>query len=142
MKRNLHTFIFYTNPDELLQKIFGILSIDVLFYSRGLAQIFGGNPPSVQWKQINTPLVRVIFPRGLDSTAERITNIISFIDTANTTYNWQQDQKRLTSYFKTKLPFQMLMWALRPFRSEFFITPFQNSFELGQPSLARSAYHS
>ncbi|HJY22577.1 MAG TPA: hypothetical protein VJ279_06805, partial [Hanamia sp.] len=51
----------------------------VFFYFTGYSQIFGGNPPSLKWKQINTPASRVIFPAGLDSTAMRIANIISFI---------------------------------------------------------------
>jgi len=40
----------------------------------GMAQNFGGNPPSIKWKQINTHKARVIFPMGLDSQAIRIAN--------------------------------------------------------------------
>jgi len=40
-------------------------------------QVFGGDVPSLKWKQINTPAARIIFPAELDSTAERIINIIN-----------------------------------------------------------------
>ena len=43
------------------------------------AQEFGGNPPSVQWKQINTDTVRIIFPNGTDSIAQRVASVIHFL---------------------------------------------------------------
>src|SRR5665213_4438728 len=46
----------------------------------GFSQVFGGNPSSLLWRQINTPLARIIFPRGLDSTGERVVNIITFMN--------------------------------------------------------------
>jgi len=30
------------------------------------AQVFGGNPPSIHWKQINTDTARIIFPEGIE----------------------------------------------------------------------------
>ncbi len=56
-----------------------ILFSCTLLFNRSHAQIFSGNPPSIKWKQINTSSSRVIFPKGLDSVAQRITSIISYI---------------------------------------------------------------
>src|SRR5258708_2932604 len=61
------------------QKIFFLISL--LFVSRlGQAQEFGGNPPSLKWKQINTSASKVIFPKGLDSQASRVANVISYLN--------------------------------------------------------------
>jgi hypothetical protein len=57
-----------------------ILLLSFLFISYAVpAQQFGGNPPSVSWKQINNKAVRVIFPTGLDSQAMRIASIIDYL---------------------------------------------------------------
>jgi len=36
------------------------------------AQEFGGNPPSLKWKQINNDTVRIIFPDGLQEVAKKL----------------------------------------------------------------------
>lgn len=98
--------------------------------SKGFAQIFGGNPPSIKWKQINTPLARVIFPAGLDSTAERITNIITYIN-GPTQKTIGTKSKKINLVLQNQTTVSNAYVGLGPFRSEFLITPLQNSFELG-----------
>ena len=44
-----------------------------------MSQQFGGNPPSLKWKQINTDSVRIIFPAGLDSQANRAASIVHYL---------------------------------------------------------------
>ena len=108
--------------------------ISLLFFcSNGFAQMFGGNPPSVKWEQINTPHSRVIFATGLDSTATRITNIISFIKepTQNTIGN---KTKKINIVLQNQTTVSNAYVALGPFRSEYFLTPPQNSFSLGSLS--------
>src|SRR5690348_8802329 len=61
----------------VLQRI-SFIFFFILFAFRSYSQIFGGDPPSIKWRQINSSYSRVIFPKGLDSVANRITNIISF----------------------------------------------------------------
>ena len=96
----------------------------------GFAQIFGGNPPSLKWKQINTPLSRVIFPAGLDSTAERISNVINFIN-GPTLKTIGKHSKKINLVLQNQTTVSNAYVGLAPFRSEFLITPLQNSFELG-----------
>ena len=43
------------------------------------SQQFGGNPPSVKWKQINTDTVRIIFQTGMDSQANRAAAIVHYL---------------------------------------------------------------
>src|SRR5258706_12691591 len=42
-------------------------------------QQFGGNPPSLKWKQIDTDSARIIFPAGLDSEASRVASIVHWL---------------------------------------------------------------
>jgi hypothetical protein len=111
------------------KKIFFILLY--LLVSMGAhAQLFGGNPPSIKWKQVNTPASRVIFPPGLDSTAERVANIISYLDktTRNTIGN---RTKKINLVLQNQTTISNAYVALGPYRSEFFLTHLQNSFVLG-----------
>lgn len=94
------------------------------------AQIFGGDPSSVKWKQINTPAARIIFPVGMDSVASRVTNIISFIKepTRQTIGN---KFKKINILLQNQTTIANGYVGLGPFRSEFYLTPDQNSFDLG-----------
>lgn len=102
----------------------------VIYSSNNYAQVFGGNPSSIKWKQINSPMARIIFPRGLDTAAERISNIISFISgpMENTI---GKKSKKINLVLQNQTTISNAYVGLGPFRSEFFLTPLQNSFELG-----------
>ncbi len=102
----------------------------IFLFSRAFSQTFAGDPPSIKWKQINTPDSRVIFPQGLDSIANRITNIISYIriPTQKTIGN---RSKKINIVLQNQTIVSNAYVSLGPFRSEFFMTPEQNSFEMG-----------
>ncbi|MDQ6755838.1 MAG: hypothetical protein M3004_02790 [Bacteroidota bacterium] len=94
------------------------------------AQQFGGNPPSIKWKQVNTNESRIIFPQQLDSSAIRIANVFSFLNTStqNTIGN---RSKKINLVLQNQTTISNAYVGLGPYRSEFFLTPLQNSFELG-----------
>ena len=94
------------------------------------AQQFGGNPPSIQWNQVNSPSARVIFPQQLDSSATRISNIISYLD-RSTQNTIGTKQKKINLVLQNQTTISNAYVGLGPYRSEFFLTPLQNSFELG-----------
>jgi len=111
------------------QKISLLFSFTI-FFIQGFSQTFGGEPSSVKWKQINTPDSRIIFPAGLDSVATRITNIISHIkDSTERTIGGRSKKINLVLHNQTTVANAYV--GLAPFRSEFYLTPNQNSFELG-----------
>ncbi len=114
----------------ILHRKFFLFIVATLLFSKGYSQIFGGNPSSLKWKQINTPLVRVIFPEGLDSPARRITNIISYIN-APTENTIGKRSKKINLVLQNQTTVSNAYVGLAPFRSEFFLTPDQNNFELG-----------
>jgi hypothetical protein len=94
------------------------------------AQQLGGNPPSVKWQQINTPAAKIIFSKGLDSAGMRIANIISHMNSlTQPTIGYKQKQVSILLQHQTVVSNAYV--GLAPFRSEFYLTPDQNSFELG-----------
>lgn len=104
------------------------ISLFLIIYSSQLfAQVFGGNPPSIKWKQINAPHSRIIFPQGQDSIAKRVSNIITFI--GEDTHI--KPQKKINIVLQDQTTQSNGYVALGPFRSEFYLTPPQNSFSLG-----------
>src|SRR5678816_2111522 len=94
------------------------------------AQEFGGEPASVKWKQVNTDTLRVIFPTGLDSIAKRIAAITS---TQQQHYNSTigNNLRKVNIVLHNQTIFSNGFVTLGPWRSEFFLTPEQNAFELG-----------
>ena len=94
------------------------------------AQRFGGNPPSVKWQQINNEAARVIFPKGLDSSAARVSAVENVLSKA-TLPTIGQKQNKIDIVLHPNTIVSNGYVALGPFRSEFYLTPSQNSFELG-----------
>ncbi|HEY4151251.1 MAG TPA: hypothetical protein VGM41_20075 [Chitinophagaceae bacterium] len=106
------------------------LAILLICFARLSAQRFAGHPPSLRWQQVNTPAARVIFPRGLDSIADRIAGIAG-----------QLNQSTLPTIGAAKQKINIVLQpyttisngyvGLGPYRSEFYLTPAQSSFDLG-----------
>src|ERR1700722_2489937 len=94
------------------------------------AQQFGGNPPSLKWRQINTEPARIIFPAGLDSAAQQVAAIIQRLSQA-TLPTIGQSQRKVNIVFQNQTTIANGYVQLAPFRSEFQLTPEQNSFDLG-----------
>ena len=99
------------------------------------AQQFGGNPPSLKWKQINTDSARVIFPAGLDSQASRVASIIHWLaahpSTGLQSISLGDQLKKINIVLQNQSTISNAYVGLGPFRSEFFLTPFANNFEEG-----------
>lgn len=119
------------------------LALLIINCSASMAQQFGGHPPSTRWRQVNTDSVRVIFPAGLESAGKEVAGIISRIG--------QQPQgllgnrlRKISIVLQPNTTISNGYVSLGPWRSEFYLTPPQNSFQLGslewQQSLALHEY--
>jgi hypothetical protein len=119
-----------------------LLAIVFLFsFSQVNAQQFGGNPPSVKWKQVNTPAVKVIFSQGLDSTAKRVAAISDYLATS-TSASIGTKKRKISMVLQGETTISNGYVQLAPWRSEFFLTPLQNSLRLGSLSWAdQLAFH-
>ena len=94
------------------------------------AQIFGGTPPSVRWKSMHTVPANIIYPEGLEAEARQVAFLVSGLShtTLSTIGN---KQKPVNIVFHNLTTISNGYVQLAPFRSEFQLTPAQNSFDLG-----------
>ncbi len=94
------------------------------------SQQFGGNPPSLKWKQINTDSARIIFPVGLDSQAQRVASVIHYL-AAHKPIPLGNELHKINVVLQNQTTIANGYVQLGPFRSEFFLTPMFNNFEEG-----------
>ena len=108
-----------------------VFSIFILLFSFQVtfAQNFGGNPASVKWKQINTDTVRIIFPQGLDTIANRIANTAHYLQ-KNYSSTIGGKIRKINIVLQDNTTVSNAYVALAPFRSEFYLMPAQNAFDL------------
>ncbi|MEO8405158.1 MAG: hypothetical protein ABI480_11195 [Chitinophagaceae bacterium] len=107
-----------------------ILACLLLFPLSLFAQRFGGTPPSVKWRQINTDSARIIFPQGLDSQAQRIATIVHY-QAATVPVPLGHQLRKVNIVLQNQTTIANGYVSLGPFRSEFYLTPALNSFDLG-----------
>lgn len=94
------------------------------------AQQFGGNSPAVKWMQVNTPSVRIIFPKGLEKQAQRIADVTTALQshTQNTIGN---NTHKINIVLQNQTTIANGYVGLAPYRSEFYMTADQDNFSLG-----------
>ncbi|MEO5564789.1 MAG: hypothetical protein ABIR18_15185 [Chitinophagaceae bacterium] len=97
------------------------------------AQRFGGTPPSIHWKQINTDSVRIIFPAGLDSQAQRIASVVHY-QAANMPASLGNVLHKINIVLQNQTTIANGYVGLGPYRSEFYLNPSLNNFQLGSIS--------
>ncbi|HKP32791.1 MAG TPA: hypothetical protein VJT83_08685, partial [Chitinophagaceae bacterium] len=114
----------------LVRRLFFSFFIFLFSFTVAFAQEFGGNPPSVKWRQINVPTARIIFSAGLDSQANRIASLTEYLN-KQTLSTIGTKQRKVNIVLQNATTISNAYVALGPFRSEFYLTPQQNSFELG-----------
>jgi len=97
-----------------------------------IAQNFGGNPRG-KWAQINTDTVRVIFPLGQDSIANRIATLAHQLQRDS---SFKFRYKKINIVLQNNATISNAYVSLAPYRSELYLMPPQNAFELGAVSWA------
>ncbi len=93
------------------------------------AQQFGGNPPSLKWKQLNSDTARIIYPAGLDGQAQRVASVVHFLAAKNNTLGSRLQKINIVLQNQSTAANGYV--ALGPYRSEFMMTPPINNFDLG-----------
>lgn len=115
----------------MLRSISVVVSLFVFLHTA--AQEFGGNPPSLKWNQVNTPVSRVIFPTGLERQARRVADISQYLHKA-TASTIGDHTRKIDIVLQNQTILSNGYVQLGPWRSEFFLTPLQNSLRLGSLS--------
>lgn len=115
-----------------MRKLFCLFS-SLFIYTAVFSQLFGGNPPSVKWKQINSDTARIIFPAGLDSHAKRVASLVHYMAKQKPVSLGEQLKKiNIVLQNQTVIPNGYVQ--LGPYRSEFFLNPELNNFGQGSVS--------
>jgi len=111
-------------------RIFFCLIGTICCFGKAGAQIFGGTPTSVHWKYVQSVPAKIIYPPGLDSQARQVAFLVNELSkTTLSTIGTQQKPVDIVFHNLTTIPNGYVQLA--PFRSEFQLTPSQNSFDLG-----------
>lgn len=102
----------------------------ILACSQATAQSFGGNPASVKWQQVNTDTVRVIFPKGWETQAQRLAQVVHKLQRDHS-QNMGTALRKVNILLQNQTLVSNAYVGLAPFRSEFYTTPPQNVFRMG-----------
>lgn len=107
-----------------------IVSVFCLVQSLNLnAQYFGGIPPSQKWSQVNTDTVRIIFPDSWKGDVAQMAAKAAALGA--TQYTLGNQFRKINIVLQNQTTISNGYVALGPRRSEFLMTPPQNSFEMG-----------
>jgi hypothetical protein len=110
-------------------KIFLLLLVVLSYFSSG-AQNFGGFPPATKWKQINTDTARIIFDAATEEQAQRIATLIHKM-AAEKPVSIGSDSRKINILLHKNTTLANGYVALAPFRSEYYLIPSSNIFDLG-----------
>ncbi|MES2849118.1 MAG: hypothetical protein V4685_08685, partial [Bacteroidota bacterium] len=88
------------------------------------------NPASTKWMQVNTNSSKVIFPKGLDSQAQRISNMVQMLDTT-TLYSIGNKSRKWNIVLLNQNTEANAFVRLAPVVSELYMVPSQNNFGNG-----------
>ena len=91
-----------------------------------IAQSFGGTPASFRWRQVNSDTVRIIFPEGYESEANRISTILHTLQQTTGSAH-----KKISLVIRDQTMQSNGYVALAPWRSEWYINPPRQFFSLG-----------
>lgn len=94
------------------------------------AQRFGGNPTSMRWLHTGSDTVRVLFPAGADGIGQRVSGVTHALSGINTLPLGERIHG-INILLQTGPVISNAYVGLAPWRSEFFLTPLQNSLRLG-----------
>ncbi|WP_341840575.1 hypothetical protein [Chitinophaga caseinilytica] len=94
------------------------------------AQQFGGNRPSLKWRQVDSDTVRVIFPAGLETQGKRVADVIHRIARSHTG-TLGPVVRKINIVLQHETMQSNGFVQLGPFRSVFYLTPPPNSSDLG-----------
>ncbi len=119
-----------------MRSVFLFISCSFLFLY-GSGQQFGGHPSSLKWQQIHTPQATIIFPKGLLREAGSVADVIRYTDSA-TAATIGHARKKINIVLQNQTTVSNGFVALAPWRSEFFLTPSLNNFQLGSLPWAQS----
>lgn len=112
-----------------MKYLIAFLFLLTCYFNSG-AQEFGGNRFSTKWRQLNTDTARIISPRGLDSSAARVAEVVHSIAGKNRLALGEK-LKKIDIVLQPQTVISNGYVGLGPYRSEFYMTPPADNFDMG-----------
>lgn len=104
--------------------VFCFIFINVGLRAQLPANLIGNTPASLKWSYINTDKVEVIYPEGLDTSAQRVANVIEHLwDLKDIGIGMKREKVSIVLQAPSALSNGLV--TVGPFRSEFFPAPRQ-----------------
>ena len=102
----------------------------LLIFVCGKAQVpanaLGLNPPGLRWRQLHTDRLQIIFPASMDSSAQRVANLVHHLwDRQPGSIGAVREKISIVLHNQTVIPNGFV--TVGPFRSEFYLTPPQSN---------------
>ena len=94
------------------------------------AQRFGGNAPSLKWKQVQSRVGNVIYEPNSEAHAKRVTTIINNLSWVSEG-SLGNEIRPINIVLQSQPVITNGYVGLAPWRSEFFLTPLQNTLQFG-----------
>ncbi|GLR17285.1 TolB-like translocation protein [Portibacter lacus] len=110
-----------------MEKIVALL-FTLLTFSSVAQSSFGGYSSKVKWKQINTEKVRVIFPDSLEDKAQRVVNIIHYMNNKDVGLLGKK-RKKVDIILRNNDAISNGYAQIAPYKSEFFMQAPQDTWE-------------
>jgi hypothetical protein len=113
-------------PFRIATSKFLFVQIFLIFYfinSSFLAgQTVGSNRSDIEWKILESPIINVIYTKGYEDKANRVANIINYLN-ENNTRSVGPKSRKIDILLRPETVEPNGYVGLAPFRSEFFTTP-------------------
>lgn len=87
--------------------------------------VLDNNPPSVKWKQVNTPFVKVVYQEQAETEAQRVANTLEHIRKVESNTLGRAPRK-ITVLLQSQSSISNGFVSMTPRRSEFYMMPSQN----------------
>lgn len=87
--------------------------------------ILENNPPSLKWRQINTPNFRVLFPKGFEDQGQRVANTLEHIHTEEAR-SMGAEPRKISIILQNQSSISNGFVSMLPRRSEFYAMPPQD----------------
>ena len=87
--------------------------------------VLESNPPSIKWRQVNSPNFRIIFPNGFDSQAQRVANTLEYLRTEEAK-SLGTPPRKISIILQSQSATSNGFVSMLPRRSEFYAMPSQD----------------
>lgn len=87
--------------------------------------VLSTNPPAVNWRQVNTPYIKVVYQPGAEAEAQRVANTLEHIRKAESR-TLGKAPKKISIFLQSQSAISNAFVSQTPRRSEFFMMPSQN----------------